>query len=64
VSELRIAALVAEGLTNREIGDRLFVSPRTVQTHIAHVFNKLGMSSRAQIAAEVIRRGAVEGDAP
>ena len=64
MSELRIAALVAEGLTDREIGDRLFVSPRTVQTHIAHVFNKLGMSSRAQIAAEVIRRGAVEGDAP
>ncbi|HZA41634.1 MAG TPA: helix-turn-helix transcriptional regulator, partial [Actinomycetota bacterium] len=62
MSELRIAALVAEGLTDREIGDRLFVSPRTVQTHIAHVFNKLGMSSRAQIAAEVIRRGAVEGD--
>jgi DNA-binding CsgD family transcriptional regulator len=56
-TELRVARLAAEGLTNREIGDRLFVSRRTVETHLAHAFAKLGLSSRAQLAAEVARRG-------
>jgi FixJ family two-component response regulator len=56
------AALVrhgnAEGLTNPQIGERLYVSPRTVQTHLAHVFVKLGISSRAQLAAQATRRQA------
>ncbi|MGQ0775916.1 MAG: helix-turn-helix transcriptional regulator [Pseudonocardiales bacterium] len=56
-SELSIAALAAQGLTNRQIGDRLFISRRTVDTHLAHVFGKLGINSRAQLAAEVGRRG-------
>ena len=51
-----MVALVAEGLSNPQIGQRLFVSPRTVQTHLAHVFTKLGISSRAQLAAEATRR--------
>ena len=50
-TEQRVVALVAEGLSNPQIGERLFVSRRTVQTHLAHVFAKLGISSRTQLAA-------------
>ena len=55
-TELRIARLAAEGLTNRQIGQRLFISGRTVETHLGHVFAKLGLATRAQLAAEVARR--------
>jgi DNA-binding CsgD family transcriptional regulator/tetratricopeptide (TPR) repeat protein len=55
-TELTVAGLVADGLSNPQIGARLFVSRRTVQAHLAHVFAKLGISSRAQLAAEVTRR--------
>ena len=54
-TERTVAGLVAEGLSNPQIGDRLYVSRRTVQTHLAHVFSKLDISSRAQLAAEVTR---------
>ena len=50
-AELRTADLVTEGLTNREIGARLFVSPRTIQTHVAHILAKTGLHSRVEIAA-------------
>ena len=50
--------LVVEGLTNPQIGERLYVSRRTVQTHLAHIFAKLQLSSRAQLAAEATRRQA------
>jgi DNA-binding CsgD family transcriptional regulator len=50
-----VVELVVEGLTNPQIGERLFVSRRTVQTHLAHVFTKLGISSRTQLAAEAAR---------
>ena len=46
-----MARLVAEGLTNKEIGSRLFISERTVDSHVRSILNKLGFSSRAQIAA-------------
>jgi DNA-binding NarL/FixJ family response regulator len=49
-AEIRIAALVREGLTNREIGTRLFVSPRTVQVHVSHILQKTGLRSRVEIA--------------
>jgi DNA-binding CsgD family transcriptional regulator/tetratricopeptide (TPR) repeat protein len=54
-TEQAVAGLVADGLTNPQIGDRLYVSRRTVQTHLAHVFTKLDIASRAQLAAEVAR---------
>ena len=55
-AELRVVGLAAEGLTNRQIGERLFVSRRTVATHLEHVFQKLGFSTRARLAAEAGRR--------
>jgi DNA-binding NarL/FixJ family response regulator len=48
-----VAQLVAEGLTNREIGARLFISERTVESHVGTVLNTLGFTSRAQIAGWV-----------
>jgi DNA-binding CsgD family transcriptional regulator len=55
-AELRVVGLTAEGLTNREIAERLFVSRRTVATHLEHVFQKLGFSTRVRLAAEAVRR--------
>ncbi|TRW46714.1 ATP-binding protein [Georgenia yuyongxinii] len=49
--ELEVARLVAEGCTNKEIGARLFLSERTVESHVRNSLNKLGFSKRAQIAA-------------
>jgi DNA-binding NarL/FixJ family response regulator len=49
--EVDVAKLVAEGLTNRQIGTRLFISERTVATHVRNILNKLGFDSRAQIAS-------------
>jgi DNA-binding CsgD family transcriptional regulator len=49
-SELTVARLVAEGLTNREVAERLFVSPHTVSSHLRHVFSKLGINSRVELA--------------
>jgi DNA-binding CsgD family transcriptional regulator len=54
-TEHTVAALVADGLTNPQIGDRLSISGRTVQTHLAHIFAKLDIVSRAQLAAQVTR---------
>jgi DNA-binding CsgD family transcriptional regulator len=48
--------LVADGLTNGEIGRRLYISKSTVGTHLHSVFRKLGVRSRAELAAEAVRR--------
>jgi DNA-binding CsgD family transcriptional regulator len=50
-TELEVVRLVTQGLTNVEIGRRLFISRRTVETHLSHVFGKLSVSSRVQLAA-------------
>ncbi len=48
--EREVAALVADGLSNREISDRLFVTEKTVETHLASIFAKLGVRSRTEVA--------------
>jgi DNA-binding NarL/FixJ family response regulator len=53
--ERDVAVLVADGLTNREIGARLYLSEKTVETHLTSVFRKLGVRSRAQVAAAMAR---------
>jgi DNA-binding CsgD family transcriptional regulator len=53
-SELRVVRLVAEGLTNREVASRLFVSPYTVDTHLRHVFTKLDLTSRVELTRQVL----------
>ena len=54
--ELEVAALVAEGLTNRQIAARLVISERTAQNHVQHILTKLGFATRSQIAAWSTRR--------
>jgi predicted ATPase/class 3 adenylate cyclase/DNA-binding NarL/FixJ family response regulator len=54
-TELDVVRLLSEGLGNKDIATRLFVSPRTVQTHLTHVYTKLGLSSRVQLVQEAAR---------
>jgi DNA-binding NarL/FixJ family response regulator len=51
--ELQIARLVAEGLPNREIGQRLYLSPRTIGSHLYRIFPKLGVTARSQLAGKL-----------
>ena len=51
-TERDVVRLVSEGLANSDIATILFVSPRTVQTHLTHVYTKLGLTSRVQLVPE------------
>jgi predicted ATPase/DNA-binding CsgD family transcriptional regulator len=55
-TELKVVSLVAEGLSNPQIAERLFISKRTVSTHLSHVFAKVGVASRAELATEATKR--------
>jgi DNA-binding NarL/FixJ family response regulator len=57
--ELEILGLIAEGLSNREIGEKVFVSENTVKTHSARVFEKLGAARRTQAVQEARRLGLI-----
>jgi non-specific serine/threonine protein kinase len=62
--EAAVAELILGGHTNREIGAELAISERTVERHVANILNKLGLASRAQVAAWVVeRRGRAGGAA-
>jgi DNA-binding CsgD family transcriptional regulator len=52
-AELRVAALVAEGRTNREVAAALFLAERTVASHLSHVYAKLGVRSRTELARKL-----------
>jgi DNA-binding CsgD family transcriptional regulator len=56
-AELEVVKHVREGLANKEVAARLFVSPRTVQAHLTHIYTKLGLTSRVQLAQEAAKRG-------
>jgi DNA-binding CsgD family transcriptional regulator len=55
--EREVAALLAEGLTNGQLAERLFISPKTAAAHVSNILAKLGLASRAEIAAWAVRNG-------
>ncbi|HEX6519166.1 MAG TPA: AAA family ATPase [Streptosporangiaceae bacterium] len=55
-TEERVAALAASGHTNRQVAQALFLSPRTVEANLARIYRKLGVSSRAELGAAMVRR--------
>jgi len=57
--EREVAALIAEGLTNSQLAERLFISPRTAAVHVSNILMKLALSGRAEVAAWAVRHGVV-----
>lgn len=57
--EAELLTLLAEGLTNKELGRRLFISEATVKTHLAHIYAKLGVDSRAGAVSAALRRDGI-----
>jgi DNA-binding NarL/FixJ family response regulator len=62
-SERRVAAMAAKELTNRDIAQALFVTPKTIEVHLSSVYRKLGITSRAQLAA-ALEQGDALAEAP
>ncbi|HVS66931.1 MAG TPA: response regulator transcription factor [Mycobacteriales bacterium] len=61
--ERKVLDLIGEGLTNRQIGERMFLSEKTVKNYVSHLLGKLGMERRTQAAALVVRLGGTDRDA-
>jgi len=61
--EIEVFALIAQGLTSREVADRLFISKRTVDFHLDGIYLKLGVKNRLAAVREAERRGLVAGPA-
>ena len=59
--ELQVALIVANGASNREAAAALFLSPKTIEFHLAHIYRKLGVRTRTQLAALASRRGWLAG---
>jgi DNA-binding NarL/FixJ family response regulator len=57
--EAEVLVLVAKGLTNPQVAERLYLSPRTVGQHLRSVYRKLGVPSRAAAAREAVERGMI-----
>jgi DNA-binding NarL/FixJ family response regulator len=55
--ERQVLALLTEGSTNREIGEALYMSPKTASVHVTHLLEKLGVRTRVQAAALAVRLG-------
>jgi DNA-binding NarL/FixJ family response regulator len=55
--EQEILSLVADGLTNRQIGERLFITEKTASHHVSNILGKLGVAGRVEAAAEAVRLG-------
>jgi DNA-binding CsgD family transcriptional regulator len=62
--EMEVIQLLAEGLSNKEIAQLLFISPRTVNFHLDNIYSKLGVSSRTEAAIYALRQGWVRPSAP
>jgi DNA-binding CsgD family transcriptional regulator len=60
--QLDIARLVAAGLTNTAIGETLQISPRTVTSHLDHIYTRLGINSRAALASQLAEAGLLRGE--
>jgi DNA-binding NarL/FixJ family response regulator len=60
--EVEVLRLVAAGLTNREIGERLFISPKTASVHVSAILGKLGVDGRLEAALVAQQLGLVDGD--
>jgi len=60
--EQEVLACLSEGLSNSEIGKRLFISPKTVEHHVGKILGKLGLKNRAAAAAYALKRGRSESD--
>ena len=61
--ELTVLRLIAQGLSNQEIADRIAVSEPTVRAHVSHILGKLHLASRTQAALYAVREGLTEADA-
>lgn len=62
--EIEILRLIARGLTNREIGEALFISPKTAGVHVGTILGKLGVAGRVQAATLALHEGLVERPRP
>ena len=62
--EIEVAVLIAQGLTSKEVGRKLFIERGTVDTHVQHIYNKLQIDSRPQLAVWLMDHGLLPGARP